>query len=186
MSTSYTLRSHTPDLSTRFDYIARDTKVMSDIASSICTDRFVTEVYYLLLPLIHRPRLINCARVIEDQICYDIKDANMLFELCHTRYSLHKLIYSHKTGKVWESIDTFPLSPSAQARAIEYMLVDALLAAEPVMHFADHITKPEKYLHLTDTIVELIQVSEDQVSSVPLISWSGLTVSRTLQKHRGS
>lgn len=45
-------------------------------------------------------RLINCARVIEDQICYDIKDANMLFELCHTRYSLHKLIYTHKTGIV--------------------------------------------------------------------------------------
>lgn len=111
----------------KFDYIARDTKVTSDIASSICTDR-----------------LINCARVIEDQICYDIKDANMLFELCHTRYSLHKLIYTHKT-----------------ARAIEYMLVDALLAAEPTMHFAHDVTNPERYLHLTDGIIELIQISKD-------------------------
>lgn len=51
-------------------------------------------------------RLINCARVIEDQICYDIKDANMLFELCHTRYSLHKLIYTHKTGNVQTLIYT--------------------------------------------------------------------------------
>ncbi|KAF9651040.1 HD-domain/PDEase-like protein [Thelephora ganbajun] len=112
----------------KFDYIARDTKVTSDIASSICTDR-----------------LINCARVIEDQICYDIKDANMLFELCHTRYSLHKLIYSHKT-----------------ARAIEYMIVDALLAAESVMHFAGYVTDPGRYLHLTDSIIELIQMSNDQ------------------------
>lgn len=55
-------------------------------------------------------RLINCARVIEDQICYDIKDANMLFELCHTRYSLHKLIYSHKTG-IFRTVDPH-LSPS--------------------------------------------------------------------------
>ncbi|KAF9782073.1 hypothetical protein BJ322DRAFT_1074190 [Thelephora terrestris] len=112
----------------KFDYIARDTRVTSDIASSICTDR-----------------LINCARVIDNQICYDIKDANMLFELCHTRYSLHKLIYTHKT-----------------ARAIEYMLVDALLAAEPIMHFADHVTNPSKYLYLTDSITELIQMSNDE------------------------
>lgn len=112
----------------KFDYIARDTRVTSDIASSISTDR-----------------LINCARVIDDQICYDIKDANMLFELCHTRYSLHKLIYTHKT-----------------ARAIEYMIVDALLSAESIMHFADHVTNPEKYLHLTDSIVEMIRMSDDE------------------------
>jgi hypothetical protein len=85
----------------------------------------------------------------------------MLFELCHTRYSLHKLIYSHKTGNVRKLLYTYPfLTMLVQARAIEYMVVDALLAAEPVMHFADYVTKPERYLHLTDSIVELIQMSE--------------------------
>ena len=48
------------------------------------------------------------------------------------------------------------------------MLVDALIAAEPVMHFAGYVTKPEKYLHLTDSITELIQMSDDQVSSFPV------------------
>ena len=79
-----------------------------------------------------------------------------------------------------------PLSLSALARAIEYMVVDALLAAESVMHFADYVTKPEKYLHLTDSIVELIRMSEDQVSPIPLFSWSGLTIPRTSRERRGS
>lgn len=42
--------------------------------------------------------LINSARVVENQICYDIKDANQIYELCYTRFSLHKRIYNHKTG----------------------------------------------------------------------------------------
>lgn len=49
------------------------------------------------------------------------------------------------------------------------MVVDALLAAEPIMHFADYVTKPERYLHLTDSIIELIQMSDDQVSPLPLL-----------------
>ena len=44
------------------------------------------------------------------------------------------------------------------------MLVDALLAAEPVMRFAEHVTNPERYLHLTDSVIELIQMSGDGVS----------------------
>jgi hypothetical protein len=45
------------------------------------------------------------------------------------------------------------------------MLVDALLAAEPIMRFADYVTNPERYLHLTDGIIELVQMSDDEVSS---------------------
>ena len=44
--------------------------------------------------------LINSARVIEGQICYDSKDANQIYELCYTRFSLHKRIYNHKTGSL--------------------------------------------------------------------------------------
>ena len=47
------------------------------------------------------------------------------------------------------------------------MVVDALLAAEPVMHFANYVNDPERYLHLTDSITELIQMSDDRVSSFP-------------------
>ena len=60
------------------------------------------------------------------------------------------------------------------------MIVDALLAAEPIMHFADFVTKPERYLYLTDSIIELIQMSEDPVSSVPLFSQLKLIILQNL------
>lgn len=69
-------------LSSRFDYIARDCHAIGEKGNLSLT------------------RLIHSARVIDNQICYDIKDANQLYELCYTRFSLHKRIYNHKTGKL--------------------------------------------------------------------------------------
>jgi len=109
----------------KFDYIARDTRAIGDHQNISLT------------------RLINSARVIEDQICYDIKDANQIYELCYTRFSLHKRIYNHKTAK-----------------AIENMMVDAMLAAEPYLKIASHINDPKRYLGLTDDIRTEIQRSQ--------------------------
>ncbi|KAI0303038.1 hypothetical protein BC826DRAFT_982978 [Russula brevipes] len=109
----------------KFDYIARDTRAIGDNQNISLT------------------RLINSARVIENQICYDSKDANQIYELCYTRFSLHKRIYNHKTAK-----------------AIEHMIVDALLAAEPHLKFSSYINDPKKYLGLTDDIRTEIQRSE--------------------------
>lgn len=66
----------------RFDYIARDCHAIGEKGNLSLT------------------RLIHSARVIDNQICYDIKDANQLYELCYTRFSLHKRIYNHKTGEI--------------------------------------------------------------------------------------
>lgn len=109
----------------KFDYIARDTRAIGDNQNLSLT------------------RLINSARVIEDQICYDSKDANQIYELCYTRFSLHKRIYNHKTAK-----------------AIEHMMVDAMLAAEPYLKIAISINDPKKYLGLTDDIKTEIQRSQ--------------------------
>ncbi|KAF8485125.1 HD-domain/PDEase-like protein [Russula ochroleuca] len=109
----------------KFDYIARDTRAIGENQN---------------LSLI---RLINSARVIEDQICYHIKDANQIYELCYTRFSLHKRIYNHKTVK-----------------EIENMIVDAMLAAEPYLKIASYINDPKKYLGLTDDIRTEIQRSQ--------------------------
>ena len=49
------------------------------------------------------------------------------------------------------------------AKAIEYMIVDALLAAEPHMNFARDIFNPKRYLHLTDDIRIRIEASEAPV-----------------------
>ncbi|KAI0829200.1 HD-domain/PDEase-like protein [Trametes gibbosa] len=110
----------------KFDYIARDSHAIDQKSNLSLT------------------RLIYSSRVIDDEICYDIKDANQIFELCHTRMSLHKRIYTHKTAK-----------------AIEYMIVDALTKAEPAMRIANRLEDPKEYLHLTDHIMTEIEASKD-------------------------
>jgi len=50
------------------------------------------------------------------------------------------------------------------ARAIEYMLIDVLLIAQKHMKFAEYIDIPEKYLHLTDDLLNRINMTESKVS----------------------
>ena len=47
------------------------------------------------------------------------------------------------------------------AKAIEYMVVDALLAADPILDISSRIDDPERYLYLTDSILEQIECSDD-------------------------
>ncbi|KAI0640534.1 HD-domain/PDEase-like protein [Trametes meyenii] len=110
----------------KFDYIARDSHAIDQKSNLSLT------------------RLIYSSRVIDNEICYHIKDANQIFELCHTRMSLHKRIYTHHTAK-----------------AIEYMIVDALTKAEPAMHIARRLEDPREYLYLTDHIQTEIEASKD-------------------------
>ncbi|KAJ6473169.1 hypothetical protein C8R45DRAFT_1012504 [Mycena sanguinolenta] len=110
----------------KFDYIARDSYMIGEqiVFSS--------------------QRLITSARVLDKQICFDIKDANQLDEICHTRFKLHKMIYNHKTAK-----------------AIEYMIVDALILAEPYLKIAEQVWIPKKFLYLTDDIMRRIESSDE-------------------------
>ncbi|KAG6839922.1 hypothetical protein C0991_010332 [Blastosporella zonata] len=89
-------------------------------------------------------RIINSARVLDNQICYDIKDANLIYEICATRFKLHKMVYSHKAAK-----------------AIEHMIIDALLAAEPFKKIAERVFQPDRYLYLTDQIMGEIEASTE-------------------------
>ncbi|KAJ8517378.1 hypothetical protein ONZ45_g5413 [Pleurotus djamor] len=111
----------------KFDYICRDAHMIGDQGN------------------ISLQRLIKSARVIDNQICYNIKDANQMFEICATRFRLHKNIYNHKTAK-----------------GIEYMIIDGLLAAEPYMHIANRVFDAKKLLHLTDEIKTQIEQSESE------------------------
>ncbi|KAG1848698.1 hypothetical protein F4604DRAFT_1973533 [Suillus subluteus] len=104
----------------KFDYIARDCHAVGEKRNIAMT------------------RLIHSARVIDGQICYDIKDANTVYELFYTRFSLHKNIYNHKT-----------------TRAIEYMIMDH-------MKFARVYRCAEKYLHLTDDLFHRINMTESE------------------------
>ena len=109
-------------------------------------------------------RLIKSARVLDGQICYDIKDANQIYELFYTRFSLHKRIYNHKTSMSLSPRVVFHSSRYA-AKAIEYMVVDALLAAEPYLKFAKSIEDPKRYVYLTDHLLNKIEESTEKVRS---------------------
>ncbi|KAJ1965729.1 hypothetical protein GGI12_000557 [Dipsacomyces acuminosporus] len=110
----------------KFDYIQRD-----------CYNVGVRSSYDF-------SRLMLNSRVIDDEICYSHKEAYNLTEMFHTRYSLHKRVYSHRAAK-----------------AIEFMLVDAMLVADPVMEISQAIADPRKYQFLTDEIVRDIERSKE-------------------------
>ncbi|CAG8433581.1 10901_t:CDS:10 [Diversispora eburnea] len=89
-------------------------------------------------------RLMQFSRIIDDEIVYHHKESFNIYELFHTRYSLHKRIYTHRVSK-----------------AIDYMVRDALVEADPVFHIADSIDNPEEYLKLSDSILTRIEYSDD-------------------------
>ncbi|CAE7230292.1 unnamed protein product [Rhizoctonia solani] len=109
----------------KFDYIQRDTHAVGNKMNDVTS------------------RLIRSARVINNEICYADKDWYMVSQLFESRFSLHKMIYNHKSCK-----------------AIELMIVDALVLANPVLHLADKIHSAEDYLHLNDSILLEIERSK--------------------------
>lgn len=106
----------------KFDYFIRDSQMIGEPIK------------------INLTRLLKSARVIDGQICYDIKDANNIYEVYNTRFRLHKQIYNHKTAK-----------------AIEYMIIDALLLAEPYLKIASRVFDPKEFTYLTDDIMTQIE-----------------------------
>ncbi|KAJ1675482.1 hypothetical protein EV182_001173 [Spiromyces aspiralis] len=62
----------------------------------------------------------------------------------HTRFSLFKQIYTHRA-----------------AAEIELMIIDAMVAADPVLKLSEAIYSPKDYLYLTDNILTEIERSKD-------------------------
>ncbi|PPQ93494.1 hypothetical protein CVT25_005235, partial [Psilocybe cyanescens] len=88
--------------------------------------------------------LIGSSRVIDNQICYNIKDASHIYDLADSRFKLYKTIYNNVTSK-----------------AVNYMITDALLAADPFMQIAQRVFNPKQYLTLTDDIMPQIEATTD-------------------------
>ncbi|KAJ2869399.1 hypothetical protein GGI22_000280 [Coemansia erecta] len=110
----------------KFDYIQRD-----------CYNVGVKSSYDF-------SRLMLNSRVIDNEVCYDHKEAYNLTEMFHTRYSLHKRVYRHRAAK-----------------AIEFMVVDAMLIADPVLKLSEAVSDPARYQLLTDDIVRDIERSKE-------------------------
>ena len=76
------------------------------------------------------------------------------------------MAYSHKTSAflAFKFANYHGLIEVGIAIAIKYMVVDALLSADPHLKFSEKIFMPEQYLHLTDTIMPFIEASTDPVT----------------------
>ncbi|TPX38476.1 hypothetical protein SeMB42_g06723 [Synchytrium endobioticum] len=90
-------------------------------------------------------RFMKFSRVIDNEICYKAPaDQSNIYELFQARYNLSRTIYTHKVTK-----------------AVELMVVDALLAAEDFLQISSKVDNPESFLELTDTILHNIEFSKN-------------------------
>ena len=83
------------------------------------------------------------AAVLENKIAYNTKILNDINIVYERRFELFKQVYLHKT-----------------CQAIEFMVSEALVAANPVYHFEEVIRDPEAYLRLMhDDLLRIIMKS---------------------------
>lgn len=90
-------------------------------------------------------RLLETMRVMGDEICYRAKDYLTVHKLFATRADLYRTVYTH-----------------AKVKAIELMVVDALLKANDYLDIASHVLDPSEYWKLDDTILKTIETAPDQ------------------------
>ncbi|RIA96134.1 hypothetical protein C1645_815822 [Glomus cerebriforme] len=122
--------------------------IVANKRNSIDVDKFDyldRDCHYLgIKSVFDSSRLMKFSRVVDDQITYYFKESYNIYELFHTRYSLHKKAYNHRVCK-----------------AIDYMIRDALLEADSVFEISDSINDANRYLKMDDTILNKIEFSDD-------------------------
>ncbi|CAB3991359.1 Hypothetical predicted protein [Paramuricea clavata] len=116
----------------KFDYFARDCHNLG-MKSNFDHLRYIHNIQIILSPDDNGLHL--CPR---DKLAFNI------YELFHTRWSLHHRAYQHKTTK-----------------AVEEMITDALVLLEEKYNFSEAISDMEKYTRLTDSIFYEILRSND-------------------------
>uniref|UniRef100_A0A3B3ZB65 HD/PDEase domain-containing protein n=1 Tax=Periophthalmus magnuspinnatus TaxID=409849 RepID=A0A3B3ZB65_9GOBI len=93
-------------------------------------------------------RYIKFARVLKVkkkmQICTRDKEMSNIYEMFHTRSSLHRKAYQHKTNK-----------------AVELMIRDALLKADPELNISTAAGNVKDFTDLTDGVFETILHSKN-------------------------
>lgn len=79
-----------------------------------------------------------------NRICYNSKIYYDIEQVFISRYKLFKECYSHRVCK-----------------AIDYMIVDALMEANPVYKFQNKIMDPKAYVNITDDVLSNIENSKN-------------------------
>ncbi|KAK4715814.1 hypothetical protein R3W88_014152 [Solanum pinnatisectum] len=90
-------------------------------------------------------RLMETMRVIDNEICYRAKEYLTIHKLFSTRADLHRTVYTHP-----------------KVKAIDLMVVDALIKANDHLQIDSLIDEPAQYWMLDDTIVKTIETSTHQ------------------------
>ncbi|KAK7307217.1 hypothetical protein VNO77_40079 [Canavalia gladiata] len=90
-------------------------------------------------------RLMETMQVMDDEICYRAKDYLTIHKLFATRADLHRTVYTH-----------------AKVKAIELMVIDALVKANPYLQIASSIHQPSDFWKLDDSILKTIESSSQQ------------------------
>jgi len=91
------------------------------------------------------PRLMETMRVLGDEICYRAKDYLTIHKLFATRADLYRTVYTH-----------------SKVKAIELMVVDAMLKANDYLEISSYIQDPSEYWKLDDTIIKTIETAPNQ------------------------
>lgn len=91
-------------------------------------------------------RLSKFCRVIDDEICYKTTEVYNLYELFHSRASLHQRVYSHP-----------------KAKGIEFMVADALVEADTAWNssISSATHRAEDFWRIDDTLLKQIELSKD-------------------------
>lgn len=87
--------------------------------------------------------IMNC-RVINNELCFHLKECYNIYTLFNNRYSMHKQVYSHKT-----------------CSAIEMMFMDYMDEYIKKINILDDLDDIDKYIKLTDSIFPQFGVSEE-------------------------
>ena len=85
-------------------------------------------------------RLRAFSKVVDDETCYKWSEYQNVHEVFRARASLHQRVYTHR-----------------KAKAVEFMVVDALLAAEPALRLAERALDVDSFLTLDDTVLRQIE-----------------------------
>jgi len=133
-------------------------------------DYFARDCYYLgISNNFDYKRYMKFARVVEVdgelQICTRDKEAGTLYDMFHTRNSLHRRAYQHKTGKI-----------------LDYMFSEVLLKADAYLLIPG---KDGKKLRLSETIDDMVayaKVSDSIFSMIELSSDPSLAEAQSILK----
>ncbi|XP_028195050.1 deoxynucleoside triphosphate triphosphohydrolase SAMHD1 homolog isoform X3 [Glycine soja] len=90
-------------------------------------------------------KLMETMHVVDDEICYRANDYLTVHKLFATRADLHQTVYTH-----------------AKVKAIELMVIDALVKANPFLQITSLIHQPSEFWKLDDSILKTIESSSQQ------------------------